>query len=317
MMMYTLASYIMRGPVQALLVTAAFALTSLVPVLGILSVLSGAAVALVTLRHGAKQGMQVLAGASLISSLFMYFTMGTLALGLVFALFLWLPLWVLALLLRRTASWSVTLDVAVALGVLVVVAIYIATDNPVPWWTSVLGQVFDAMAAQNVGMELALMREQLPKIAEWMTGMLAGAFVLGLIASIMLARWWQSLLFNPGGFREEVYGLRQSRVATMVVLALLLLSVVKFGVVSRLAADLMVIAVVVYSVAGLALVHALVAMTGKHRGWLIALYVVMFIVPPHAMTALAGIGFADSWMDFRTRFKNSTHKGADGRRDDE
>ncbi len=315
--MNALASYIMRGPIQALLVTAAFALTSLIPVLGILSILSGAAVALVTLRHGAKQGMQVLVGASLISSLFMYFTMGTLALGLIFVLFLWLPLWLLALLLRRTASWSITLDAAVAMGVLVVVIIYIATGDPVQWWTLMLGQVFDVMAAQNTTMELGLMREQLPKIAEWMTGMLAGAFVLGLIASIMLARWWQSLLFNPGGFRQEVYGLRQSRIATMVVLALLLLSIMKFGVVSRLAADLMVIAVVVYSVAGLALVHALVAVTGKHRGWLVALYVVMFIVPPHAMTALAGIGFADSWMDFRTRFKISPPKGADDRRDDE
>ncbi len=315
--MYPLASYIMRGPIQALLVTAAFALTSLIPILGILSVLSGAALALATLRHGARQGLQIMAGASLILNLFLYVAMGTVLPGVVFLLFLWLPLWGLSLLLRRTVSWSITLDAAVVLGVLVVLVFYIATGDPAQWWLLVLDQLFDAMATQSGGMELGLLREQLPKAAEWMTGMLAGAFVLGLIASIMLARWWQSLLFNPGGFRQEIYGLRQSRVATMVVLVLLLLSLFKFGVVSRLAADLMVIAVVVYSVAGLALVHALVAVLGKHRGWLIALYVVAFVVPFHAMTALAGVGFADSWMDFRRRFKGSAPPGIADKRDDE
>ena len=315
--MRALANYIMRGPMQALLVTAAFALISLIPILGVLSVLSGAAVALVTLRHGARQGIQVLLGAALISSIFMYFAMGTMALGLIFVLFLWLPLWGLALLLRRTVSWSITLDVAVALGVLAVVVVYIATGDPVQWWQKMLRVVFDAMAAQNAGIEIDLLREQLPKVAEWMTGMLAGAFVLGLIASMMLARWWQSLLYNPGGFRQEFYGLRQSRVATMAVLAIVLLSMLKFGVVSKLAGDLMVIAVVVYSVTGLALVHALVAATGKHRGWLVALYVALTFVPPHAMAALAGLGFADSWMDFRSRLKNRTPKEPDDRRGDE
>ena len=114
--MYPLASYIMRGPIQALLVTAAFALTSLIPILGILSVLSGAALALATLRHGARQGLQIMAGASLILNLFLYVAMGTVLPGVVFLLFLWLPLWGLSLLLRRTVSWSITLDAAVVLG---------------------------------------------------------------------------------------------------------------------------------------------------------------------------------------------------------
>lgn len=316
--MRALAGYIMRGPWQALLVTAAFALISLVPILGVLGVLSGAAVALVTLRHGAKQGMMVLAGAALISSLFMFLTLETMALAVLFIFFLWLPLWGLALLLRRTVSWSITLDAAAALGVLAVVVVYIATGgDPAQWWQKVLRLVIDAMAKQGGGAELDVLRDQITAIAGWMTGMLAGALVLGLIASMMLARWWQALLYNPGGFRQEFIALRQSRIASMTVLALLLLSMLKIGVLSQLAGDLMVVAVVVYSVAGLALVHALVEMTGKHRGWLIALYVVMFIVPPHAMAALAGLGFADSWMDFRARQKARLPKGPAERRDDE
>ncbi len=315
--MRALASYIMRGPVQALLVTAAFALISLIPILGMVSVLSGAAVALVTLRHGAKVGFQVLLGASLITSLFMYFAMGTAALGLVFVLFLWLPLWGLALILRRTLSWSITLDAAVVLGVMAVVVLYIATGDPAEWWQQVLKVVFDTMAAQNAGIELGQLREQLPKVAEWMTGIMAGSFVLMLIASTMLARWWQSLLYNPGGFRQEFIALRQSRVASITVVAVVLFSALNIGVVSSLASDLMVIAVVVYSMVGLALVHALMELTGKPRGWLVALYVVMFFVPPHVMAALAGLGFADSWMDFRTRLKSRTQKRPDERRDDE
>ncbi len=300
--MRALAAYVMKGPLSAILIATAFALVSLIPVLGMLSIFSGAAVALVTLRHGAKQGLLVIAGAAVLTGLFLQLMLGAMVLGGVFALVMWLPLWALALVLRRTMSWSITLDTAVAMSVLGVLLVYLIAGDPVQMWQQLLNSVLDTLIAQGGGAaELELFREQLPAISRWMTGMLAGAGVLTLLAGIMIARWWQSTLYNPGGFRQEFYGLRLSRIAAVTVLATLLVSFLGLGALSAMAGDLMIVAVVVYSVAGLALVHSIIAGTGKHVGWLVALYVLMFFMPPHVMLVLAAVALADSWLDFRAR----------------
>ena len=299
--MRALTTYIMRGPIQAMLVTATLALVSLIPVLGMVSVLSGAAVALVTLRHGAKQGLQVLLGASLLTSIFMYFAFGTMILGLMFALLLWLPLLCLALVLRSSSSWSMLLDAAAAMGIAGITVFYLLVGDPLPFWQVALGQMLELMSSQDGMAELGQVKDQIPMIAEWMTGMLAAALVMGLVLSMMLARWWQSLLFNPGGFQQEFYGLRQSKIAALTVLVVLLFSLFDLGLISNLAGDIMITIVVVYSIVGLALIHALVAGAGKHPAWLVGMYVLMFVMPPHMMLALASAGFADSWLNFRER----------------
>jgi len=299
--MRALATYIMRGPVQAMLVTAALALVSLIPVLGMVSVLSGAAVALVTLRYGARQGLMVLLGACLVTSIFMYFVFGTMVLGLMFALLLWLPLLCLALLLRNGGSWSILLDAAAAMGIAGIALFYLLLGDPLPFWQATLGQLMNIMASQGGMGDMSQVQAQIPLIAEWMTGMLAAALVMGLVLSMMLARWWQSLLFNPGGFKQEFYALRQSRVASLTVLVILLFSLFDLGLISNFAGDIMITVVVVYSVVGLALIHFLVVRTGKHSAWLVGVYVLLFILPPQMMMVLASAGFADSWLNFRER----------------
>ncbi len=313
-----LGAYIMRGPLRAMLVTAALALVSLIPVLGMVSVLSGAALALVTLRHGARQGVIVLLGASLITGAFMYFVFGSMALGFVFTLLLWLPLLLLALVLRSTTSWSILIDVAALLGLVGIVVFYLATGDPVQFWQTVLSQLVAAMNAQGGGMaEMEAIQSQFPVFARWLTGMLAGGLVMGLVLSLMAGRWWQALLYNPGGFRQEFFELRQSRIAALVVVLILALSLPELGRLSDMAGDMMIVIVMLYSVVGLALVHALVARTGRHVGWLVALYILLFIMPPQTMMLLASAGFADSWMNFRGRLSSTDQKPDDDSRDNQ
>ncbi len=312
-----LGAYIMRGPLQAMLVTAALALVSLVPILGVVSMLSGAALALVTLRHGARQGITVLLGAGVITGVFMYFVFGAMALGFVFLL-LWLPLLLLALVLRSSASWSIVIDAATALGLAGIVVFYLLTGDPVQFWQNVLSQMVELMSAQGGGMEgMETIQNQLPMFSRWLTGMLAGALVMGQILSLMVGRWWQALLYNPGGFRQEFLELRQSRLAAMVLLAILVLSLPDLGGVSDMAGDMMIVMVTVYSIVGLALVHALVDRTGRHVGWLVALYLFLFILPPQAMLLLASAGFADSWVNFRRRLSSLQQKSDDDRNDNQ
>jgi hypothetical protein len=136
--------------------------------------------------------------------------------------------------------------------------------------------------------------------------MLVAVAVLSAIASTMVARWWQSMLYNPGGFRQEFYGLCQSRVAAITVLVVLALSTLTIGSLSSMAGDIMVIAVVVYGIVGLGILHALVAGTGKHVGWLAVIYVLLLLPfsAPHVVVMLAALGLADSWLNFRARLPN-------------
>lgn len=315
--MRALAGYVMKGPIPAILVATAFALISLVPILGMVSIFSGAAVALVTLRQGGKQGLLVIAGAAVLSGLFLQLMAGGMVLGIVFALVLWLPLWALALVLRRTVSWSIALDAAVGMTAFAVLLVYLVAGDPIQMWQQLLTNVFDKLSAQAGAPNFEEFRDQLPAIAKWMTGMLAAAMAVTLLAGLMIGRWWQSLLYNPGGFREEFYGLRMSRIAANVVLVVLILSMLGLGGISAFAGDLVIIAVALYSLVGLALVHAWVASTGKHVGWLVALYVVMFLMPPQLMLVLAGVALADSRLDFRARLENKRQTDSSSQNNDE
>jgi hypothetical protein len=316
--MRALAAYIMRGPLQAMLVTAALALFSLIPVLSVISVLSGGALALVTLRHGLKQGLIVMLGAGVITGAFMYFIFGTMELGLVYTVLLWLPVLLLAVVLRGTASWSMLIDAAAALGLIGIVAFYLATGDPVQFWHNVLSRMVQLMASQGGGVpEMDVIQQQLPVFARWLTGMLAGGVIMGLILSLVVGRWWQGLLYNPGGFKAEFFALRQSRISSIVVVVILGLSVAGLGQVSNMAGDMMIVIVMVYSLVGLALVHAVIASRGMHVAWLVVLYILLFILPPQIMMLLTSIGFVDCWVNFRGRLASVKKKTDDERHDNQ
>ena len=315
-LMRTLASYVMRGPWQAVFVASVLALLSMFPILGFLSILSGAVVALVALRQGFKSGLVVALGASLVVGTFSLLMMRSVGPALVYALLVWAPLLGLAQILRKTASWAITLDVAALLGVAAIVVIYLASGNPVLVWERALLQLVTVMEDQSPGQDFSAFREQIPLFVGWITGFLAGLFVFGMTVSMLLARWWQSVLYNPGGFGSEFRALRASRATSVVVLGVLLLSVVSLGVISDIASDMMMVVLVVYGIFGLGLVHALVAATGRGSGWLIGVYVLAFIALPYVVKILAALGFADSWLDLRSRLGASPGQGPGRSHDD-
>jgi len=74
-----------------------------------------------------------------------------------------------------------------------------------------------------------------------------------------------------------------------------------------MAAQAVMIMLVPYLFAGLAVIHGLVAGAGRGRGWLIAVYVALAILPQSTLL-LAGGGLLDTWIDFRRRFGGSDVK---------
>lgn len=301
--MQALARFIMRGPSQAILVAVAFGLLSIFPIFSFLGVVSGAAVALVTLRHGAKQGFVIVASATLIVSLFMMLIQGRPVLGWVLSLAMWLPVWLLALVLRGTISWPKTLNAAAILSFVALTIIYLSLGDPARFWQQALSQIVEFAASQGAMVDMSEFKAALPALSRWLTGFLVAILILGILSSLLLARWWQSALYNPGGFRQEFHGLHMRRETSMAVMVVLLISIIGPEVISSMASDLLMSVMVIYSVVGLGFVHFLVAAKGMNVGWLVALYAGMLFILPHIVALLAAIGFTDSWANFRAKLQ--------------
>lgn len=294
-----LAEYVMRGRMQAILVTAVTALLALL--LLPLSYLSGAAVGLVTLRVGARQGLGVIAGSMLVLAVLGGVMLRNPLPGIGFALVLWIPVWVLAANLRRSANLARCVKLAGLFGVMLVVGIYTATDNPVTWWSEALQKVL-APALEGAAKErIDEMSVAVSQVARLMTGLMGGLMGLTLLGCLFIARWWQAMLYNPGGFKGEFQQLRLGRGFALVTLAIGMLLLISSSETMPIATDLLVVMVMLFMIQGLSVSHYLVTKAGANAGWLVALYMLVIVLPQAALT-LAVAGIADNWFNFRTIF---------------
>ncbi len=299
-MMRFLAAYVAKGPLQAVLVVAVSALLSLIlPPLGYLG---GAALALVTLRMGWRQGLLLILGAVVATGLLGTVLIGNPLAGLLIGVTFWLPLWGMAVNLRRTASEVRSLLLASLFGVMAVLAFHLGSDDPTQWWHSVLQDALKNSIGQLSEAERTLFLQNLKLIASLMTGGVAAALSASLIGSLFLGRWWQAMLYNPGGFGEEFRVLRLGRALTAGFMAVLLLFA--FGVGGLLFQDIFVVLLVPFVVQALAAAHALVRSRGMDNGWLIALYLLLVVANGHMLLLLGFIGAMDNWFDFRRLFAN-------------
>lgn len=154
------------------------------------------------------------------------------------------------------------------------------------------------MAVQN-GVDL---ERQIAEVSRLMTGMTAAFVLLGVVLSLALARWWQSTLYHPGGFREEFQALHLGANAGWAAAAVAVLGLITGGQVAELATNLYPVVVVLFLFQGLALAHGVIAQLGAHSGWLFGLYALLLILP-QALLLVSAAGFVDNWFDFRARLR--------------
>lgn len=296
--MRSLAAYVVKGPWQAIGVAAVAALLSLL--LPPVSYLSGATIALVTLRMGQREGLRIIFGAAILVSLFAMIMVRNPAAGAIFGIALWLPVWALASSLRRTASPTRSVLLATLLGVALVIAFHVGTESPAQWWNDFLQKALQEAMTQLSAEEQAQFNASLQALSGIMTGVMAAALTASLLGCLMLGRWWQALLFNPGGFGNEFRQLRLGR--SVSVIALVLLAVQLLPQSPVMLQDLLIVAMVPFAMQGLAVAHALVKQSGAHGGWLIALYLLLLLASGQTVVVLAFAGVMDNWFDFRRLF---------------
>ncbi len=298
--MRALASYIMRGRLHAIAAAVGFMGLSLI--FPLFSYISAATVALVALRLGWRETFVVTGGALLATAAVTGIALGDPGVGASFALVVWAPIMVLALVLRQTLSLPITLAVAASLGALGVLAVYIGIDDPAGWWRDSVIKVIQTQVIDSAGLDAEqaeTWRAALDRMASVMTGIVVAWFVLSSVLSLLLARWWQALLYNPGGFRKEFYQLRLGKTLAVIALAVMSVSLLPLDKVAAISKDIVIVLVLLYMLQGLAVVHAAVAVRRISAGWLVALYFVLLVVP----MAVAIAGLLDTWVELRNRVR--------------
>ncbi|QQS55248.1 MAG: DUF2232 domain-containing protein [Candidatus Competibacteraceae bacterium] len=297
--MKSIAVFIMRGRFAAVLIAAPTAVLFWLfpPIL----IVSGAVVALVTLRRGAAEGalLAVLAGLGAGALAGLVLGLGAMWPMLSVLLACWAPLWVLASLLRATVSLSVTLRAAALLGLLGVGGFYLMLGDPAVWWSQVLDGLRQGLTTLPSG-ERATLEQLLDLLRSWaplLPGQVVSAALLFVLAGLLLGRWWQALLFHPGGFRPEFHQLRLGRPLALLALALFGAALLSGWPVLS---NLVLVLGTLYSVQGIAVAHALVFKLRLSPAWLLLLY--LLLVPLLSQLVMA-LGIADAWADFRTRVR--------------
>ena len=296
--MKTFANWVMRGRMQAVVVATVLAvLALLVTPLGLIS---AAVIALTFLRQGLKEGGLVLGSALLaitgLGGLLFQMPVGTLLVGVL----LWGPAAALGAIMGRTASLRLAIEAAAVLAALVVLAQYVLMADPAAFWADALNEFLRERMDQEM-LATADLDEFIGLMAGWMAGGMAAVWFLGSVVSLLLARYWSSLIDRPGAFGEEFRQLRFGRWLLLLVPVLLLAGVILTGGEPSLVGHLYLVGMMVFLVQGISVAHGLVAEFSGSPAWLGGLYLLLILVAPQGVTMVALVGYTDGWLDFRAR----------------
>ena len=260
--------------------------------LGFAFFLPGAVPALVALARGPREGVLVAAGASLLLALAMYMIGRPAPVGLIYSLWVLGPPLALAVLLRRSHSLALCLQVAVLGGAAMVVLLHATLGDPEQFWAPFVRDLAQEM--QRRGLPMHLEEDGLVEtLAQTLWGWVTVLTVLLAMCALFLARWWQTRPEQPGRFGAEFQQLRLGKVlggaAALAVAASLLTE-------QPLVDDLARLFMGALMVVGLAAAHRFKADGRLNGAWLWAIYALLVLAAPVMVAALAGWGFVDNWL---------------------
>lgn len=296
--MYALARIAMQGPAQAGLLAAGVLLLSLIfpPLMW----LSSAIVALSILRKGLLPAAQVIGIALSVHMLVNWWLFSSPFVMWFPLVFSWLPVVIVAVVLRFSVSLTLSFIVATGLGLASVLVIHLGLEDPVSFWLNVLMQALPAermLGEQGMlaGMSSSDYQLMLTGMAQLMTGAMGLVLLLNAVIGLLIGRWLQAGLYNPGGFAKEFTELRFGK--NLAIIALLLFTAAAFTN-NALLVSLNMVMLSGFMFQGLAVAHSLVAQQRLHKLWLPSMYVLMIL--PQVSLLVTCFATIDNWFNFRT-----------------
>lgn len=215
--------------------------------------------------------------------------------------------WGFALVLRKYSNWSLVLQLAALLCLIVIAAVHLFHPNIQEWWQETLtnyivnairmaGQLTDVGDVQPGKAQIA---EVVAAFKPYATGAAIAILVFNALLALLLARWWQAAAFNPGGLRKELYKIRLSYAAGV----LFLIGFVGTWFWSNnLLVDMMPILYLTFGLAGLSVIHSVIG-SSKISWFLLGLIYLATLLAPQCLVLVSMVGFMDIWVDLRERLK--------------
>ena len=279
-MMRGLAEFVMRGRWQAL----AVALTG--SVLVVAAPFSAAAVALVTMGRGVRDGAWVVLWA-LLPALILGWVSGDYGTG-----WLLLSVFVAAAALVQTVSLSLALLAVVPVSALGGLALLTFNAG----FLDTLLSLFDAWieALQAGDNPLEMVRPTMGQVA----GLMAVGNALMASLCVLLGRYWQSELYKPGAFGEEFRALKLPSVWVVVLVVVTVVGAMSSGEWAAWSA----LAGIPITVCGFALLHSIARDRKLGGGFLTVSYILWAFVDVLKVGVLVAV-LLDAFIDLGRRVK--------------
>lgn len=295
--MPAVTAWLVARPLNAVLGLAA--LLSL-PLLGFLS---GAVLVYLLLAQGLRQAMieATIAGASILA---LTAVLG-LSLEAKFAIMLtiWLPALLLGVLLARTRSLTLMMQISVIVAIVGVVTFFAVAGNPAGFWMDVLTQLlaeWRASGVEQLEQQAARVEPELEGVAEHMTVWVAfGAWLMAAVMALLgyaLYRSRQVATADFGRFRDLHFG-------RVIAAAMAVLSIVAVLTGIAWLQSVAFVIFTIFSLQGVAIFHWWHAEGMIPVLVLVLVYgaLVIIVTAPLVVIAMAVLGYIDAWFTLRRR----------------
>lgn len=288
--MQALAAWLVARPQHAVL---GLAVTLLLPAP---QLTSGVIMVLLVLAQGVQRALvEALAAASLLVLVSMLFGVSIASIVALMA-GTWLPVIILAMLLTRTRSLALTLQMTVIMAVAGLAVFYVAVADPVAFWQPTLAAMTEFAEQSGLALDTTLLNAEVmtlsATLAFWML------YVTGLLLGYALFNGLPDEAGRYGWFRDLSFG---RVIAFMMAIASLLALVIDGAWLQNIAFVLFV----VFWLQGLAIVHWMHAQQIVPLGAVVAVYVLLPFLQVLLITGLGILGYMDAWFDFRRRMKKA------------
>jgi len=197
-----------------------------------------------------------------------------------------------AWVLRFSQSWNTALAVVVSATLLLVLGLYGLQPEAVSLLTDEIVQTSQRLVEQGA----AESAEPLDIGNRYTLGIVATVVAIGAIPCLILARWWQAVLYNPGGFRQEFLSLQLTPTLAISCLAASIYCYAMGGD----TASWLALFMLPLLVAGLGLVHWVASARRIGGEWLFVFYLLFVFVAP-VRGFLVVLALADSFLNLRGR----------------
>ena len=293
--MLSIARLAMKGPLAAALSATVYTLLALVfaPFLFV----AGGIICLSGLRHGGNAGLQVALSALVISGGLVFLMTNASSIAYVLAVAL-IPLVGLAAVLRLTESQGISITAAAVLSFVFAMVMRYSVADVDNFWLQRLTQFRDAVEAQG-GQFLSL--TELGMVAGMMHASTILLVMLFFSGALLIGRWWQASLYNPGGFGEEFRRLLLPRPVILVaaVLSVAALLVLNSSGSLGLLGDALLLMMILFAMQGLAIVHYRGTKKKVANAFFVFLYIFLVLLPHFVGAILTFVGIIDNVADFR------------------